>query len=72
MYIDTFLVTNTNDETSPSLLWETLKAYLMGRIISFNASIYKAQMARQTKLSELISEVDKVYATVPTPELFKQ
>ena len=70
--IDIFLETNSNDETSPSLLWEALKAYLRGMIISFNGSIHKARIARQTELSELISEVDKAYASAPTPELYKQ
>ena len=41
-------------------------------IISFNGSIHKARIARQTELSELISEVDKAYASAPTPELYKQ
>ena len=33
---------------------------------------FKAQMARLTKFTELISDVDKVYAGNPTPELYKQ
>ena len=54
------------------MLWEALKAYLRGQIISYSASTHKARMARQTKLTELISDVDKVYAGNPTPELYKQ
>lgn len=35
VHIDMFLETNVNKETSPSLLWEALKAYLRGHIISY-------------------------------------
>ena len=49
-----------------------LKAYLRGQIISYSASTHKARMARQTKLTELISDVDKVYAGNPTSGLYEQ
>lgn len=71
-HIDIFLETNSNGETSPSLLWETLKAYLRGQVISYNASVHKLQLARQTQLLKLISDVDRIYATAPTPELYKE
>lgn len=70
--IDIFLETNVNETTSPSLIWEALKAFLRGQIISINASVQKVRLARQAELSELILGVDKVCATAPTPELFKQ
>lgn len=72
IHIDIFLETNVNETTSPSLLWEALKAYLRGQIISYNASVRTARLARRDDLSELIAAVDKIYATAPTPELLKQ
>ena len=71
-HIDIFLETNSNSETSPSLLWETLKAYLRGQIISYSASIHKLRVARQVQLSKLISDADRVYATAPTPDVYKE
>ena len=40
-HIDIFIEANEKPETAPSLLWEAMKAYLRGCIISFHASKHK-------------------------------
>ena len=69
--IDDFLMTNKNSETSPSLLWETLKANIRGVIISHTAYANKLCFARQRELLALIADIDEQYAITPTPELYK-
>lgn len=69
--IDVFLTTNKNSDTSPSLLWETLKANIRGVIISYSAHANKLRLARQRELLALIADIDSRYAIDPTPELYK-
>ncbi len=52
------LETNSKPETAPSLLWETLKAYLRGFIISFQASRRKHSKEEQLKLEDQIQKLD--------------
>lgn len=64
-------MTNRNAETSPSLLWETLKANIRGTIISYTAHANKQRFKRQQELVALITDLDRRYAIAPTPELHK-
>ncbi len=70
--IDDFLLTNQTDSISYSLLWETLKAFLRGQIISYSAYVNKERRNRIKKLSDSIQALDDQYAHRPTPELHKQ
>lgn len=70
--IDEFLSFNQNDSTSYSLLWETLKSYLRGQIISYSVHSGKRLNSRLIELTAAISDLDQKCALNPAPELFKQ
>ena len=70
--IDLFLETNRNEDTSPSTLWETLKAFLRGHIISYSAHSKKNQKKRQIELMNAIAELDHQCSTSPSAELAKE
>ena len=67
--ISFFLETNRSDQISPSLLWETFKAFIRGRIISFNAHLSKKRRERQQQLLDAILDVDRQQAISPSPDL---
>lgn len=70
--IDVFISTNKTSDVSPSLFWETMKAYLRGQIISYTA--YKEKM-RKRKLSEIvqkIAQIDSKYAVSTLPDIYKE
>lgn len=70
--IDDFLLTNQTNSISYSLLWETLKAFLRGQIISYSAYIDKKLKNKKKDISDNIQALDDQYALNPTPELCKQ
>lgn len=57
---------------SISTVWEALKAFLRGQIISFMANKKKKSQAKQLELSEQIAQLDKSYAQHPSPNLYKE
>ena len=69
--INTFLETSTLS-VSPSLLWETLKAYLRGEIIAYSSHRNRERKRQKQKLIDAISEVDCKYSTSPNPSLYKE
>ena len=67
-----FLATNNTPQVSGLIVWDALKAYLRGQIISFTAR-KKAQSERERlALTAGITEVDRLYALQPTPELYNR
>ena len=70
--IDLFVETNKNEHTSPTTIWETLKAYLRGQIISYTAHTRKNQKRQQNELMEAISDLDRRCSISPSPELVKE
>lgn len=70
--IEDFLSFNDSEETSPSLLWEALKATIRGRIISYSSYHNKQRRKTQTDTIEKIRETDRQYALTPTPELYQE
>lgn len=70
--IDFFLETNQSPDTSHSNLWETMKAYLRGQIISYNASMNRRRSARLNELISLIKEVDHKNSEAPSVDLCKE
>lgn len=70
--IDVFIKVNKTADTSPSILWETFKAFARGIIISY-ASYEKRQ--REKRIAELLSQIsqlDQTYASSPSPDVYKQ
>lgn len=70
--IDEFLFFNQNESVSYSVLWESLKCYLRGQIISYSALSNKRVKARLNELTSAISNLDQRCALNPSPELLKQ
>lgn len=67
-----FCETNKNEETSPSILWDTLKAYVRGEIISFTSHANKLRRSRQKELEESIADLDNSLSNTNTPDLYKE
>lgn len=53
-----FCERNKNKETSSSVLWDTLKAYLRGKIISYTSYINKLRRSQQEELEKAIADLD--------------
>jgi len=70
--IDLFISTNSTQGTSASLLWETLKAFLRGQIISYSILANKNKQLQFSNISKTISSIDRDLASDPTPELHKK
>ena len=70
--IDDFITINKDDSVSYSLLWESLKAYLRGQIISFSAHCNKTRKARLNELLIKIRDIDGQNAINPSQSLVKQ
>lgn len=70
--ISLFLETNQTPEVSCLTVWDTLKAYLRGQIISFVANKHKSLYKKRIDLSTEILNLDKQYAQTPTPSLYKK
>lgn len=71
-HIDVFLKINDTGEVSKSVLWETLKAYLHGQIISYNTAINKTWTESIASITKKILDLDRRYSESPTPELYKE
>ena len=70
--IDFFLQVNRTDGISASTLWETLKAYLRGQIISRSAHIRKMKYKNIEELSLEVKTLDGLIAGSPTPDLIRR
>ena len=64
--IDLYLSINDNTETSRSTLWEALKAYIRGHIISWSSLVSKQQKEKEAKIIEEIKNIDNQYSTCPS------
>ena len=70
--ISLFFDTNDSPEISRCTLWETFKAFMRGQIISYVSSLKKAERAESESLIKEIFRIDNLYATAPTPALYKE
>lgn len=57
---------------SPSTIWEAMKPYLRGQIISCTAMRRKAETERLRQLTDNILKLDMAYSCSPTDEVLKQ
>lgn len=67
-----FLEMNDLPETSPSVLWETLKAYVRGCIISFQAERKRRRRQELTELEKQINKMDRENALHPSIDKHKK
>lgn len=70
-HISFFFQTNTSPDTSSLVVWDALKAYLRGQIISYTANMKKKAHRERLELADQIKEIDKQYAQVKNPDLYK-
>lgn len=56
---------------SYSTIWETLKCYLRGLIISYSSYKNQKRKRRLEKLTDFITNIDTQYASDPSPELYE-
>lgn len=70
--IDNFLEVNKKEGISYSLLWETLKSYLRGQIISYVAHVNRERRKQIQDLTNSIFNLDRKYSESPSPELYKE
>ncbi len=70
--IGLFVEVNSSPDISNTILWESLKAYLRGQIISYTS--YNKKQANQ-KISDVtarISQLELAYANSPSPNLLQE
>lgn len=72
--IEDFISLNQSESEpiSKMLLWESLKAYLRGQIISYSAHLKKSRMSTIQKLSADLESVDQQLAASTSPDLLRR
>jgi len=70
--LDIFFDSNDKPGISPGLLWETLKAYIRGCVISYQGSRNKLFKAKLIDLGKQIHRLDKENALNPSPDIHKK
>ncbi len=69
--ISSFIEVNTTPGMSYSTIWECLKCYLNGLIISYSSHKNQEKKRRLKEISNSIDLIDSQYASDPSPELFE-
>lgn len=64
-HIKTFLSINKTPDVSNATIWEALKAYLRGEIISFVGHKNKCLKQKKTEIANRILNIDIKYANSP-------
>ncbi|MBN3289039.1 LIN1 transcriptase, partial [Polypterus senegalus] len=70
--IEFFLETNTSPEISAGILWETLKAFLRGQIISYLSHRNKSEAKKVAEIKSEITKIDEEHARLPSETLHKR
>jgi len=70
--IKIFLDINQTPGMSSSTVWESLKAYLRGQIISYCANKKRASTERIKKLTDEILELDRLHSHSPSADTLKK
>lgn len=60
-----FIEVNKIHEISPSILWETAKAYLRGAIISYSSAQKTEAIKTQVELKEKIQRLERDFRSSP-------
>ncbi len=68
--MDEFLIINDNGTVNDSILWETFKAVLRSKIISYDASKKKERRKRLGEIEVLLSEAEKAYTSSSSDDLY--
>ncbi len=69
--ISCFMEFNTTPGMSYSIIWECLKFYLRGLIISYSSHKNQEKKRRLKEISNSIVIIDSQYASYPSPDFFE-
>lgn len=67
-----FFDTNDSLEILRGILWETFKAFMRSQIISYFSNLNRAGRVELEALTKEIFRIDSLYASTPTPALYKK
>lgn len=70
--IDFFLETNQTPDISKHTLWEAMKAFLQGQIISYSANVNKKRTERINQLISRINAIDQEHSSAPHANLYME
>lgn len=70
--IISFFEIHKSCETSSLIVWDALKAFLRGQIISYSANMKKKASTERLNLAKQIQDIDLQYAQSKNPELYKK
>ena len=70
--LEFFFQVNKTPEITASGLWETMKAFIRGEIISYKAHQRKSRREKLAKLSQRIALLDSLYAVSKLPDTYKE
>uniref|UniRef100_A0A674MN32 Endonuclease/exonuclease/phosphatase domain-containing protein n=1 Tax=Takifugu rubripes TaxID=31033 RepID=A0A674MN32_TAKRU len=70
--IQLFFDTNDTPDIGSGVLWETLKAYLRGQIISFISGFRREERTKLKQISDEIQLLDAQYSVNPSDVLYKK
>ncbi len=71
-HINLYLSFNDTPDVTKSTLWEALKAYIRGQVISWRSLKNKQQRERETQLKKEITETDRQHSSSPSVILHKK
>ena len=63
---------NNNGEVNPSILWDTAKAVLRGKIIARTAALKKMKTQKLTGSQEKLRELEQIHITNKDPSIIQQ
>lgn len=70
--MDVFVSLNKTPDIFASVLWDTLKVYIRGETISYTGYEKKLREQKLFNLTQLISQLDNLYASFQSPDIFKE
>jgi len=63
---------NDTPEVNSGFLWEILKAFVRGQIISFSSYMHKAERTKRQDILDKLLNLYEIYAIPPSPALYKR
>lgn len=70
--INNYMEYNDTTEMNSEFLWEALKTFVRGQIISFTSHLNKADRAKRQEILDELFKLDETYAASPSPVLYKK
>lgn len=70
--IEQFVSINDNEDVSKGTLWEALKAYIRGQVISYAKSTHHSHLKCLSEITDEILEIDRQISITPSPDLYNK